>query len=125
MAKAYSIDLRRRALSYVKEGHDIIEASELFNVDRTTLWRWHKRVVAGQLEAYDNKTRRAKKLDGEKMKEYIARCPDATLKEIGEHFGAAASSVYARIKSLGFTYKKKSFYTKSATKKNVKRSLKS
>jgi len=124
MAKGYSIDLRKRALSYVADGHEIKEASALFNVERTTLWRWQKRAEAGHLGAYDNKTRRAKKLDGEKIKLYISKNPDATLKDIGEQFNASAVAVFKRVRSLGLTYKKKSFYTKNVMKKSVKSSLK-
>jgi len=124
MAKAYSIDLRERVLSYVKEGHSLTKACEVFAIGYMTLWRWQKRLSDGRLEADDNKTRCAKKLDGDKVKEYISKHPDATLKDIGEQFNASAVAVFKRVRSLGLTYKKKSFYTKSVMSKNVKSSLK-
>ena len=120
MAKAYSIDLRRRVLSYVKEGHGVTEAGKIFNVGRMTLWRWQKRAEEGNLEANDNKNRRAKKLDSSEVKAYISKHPDKTLKEIGEHFSVSAVAVFKRVRSLGLTYKKKSFYTKSEMKKPAK-----
>jgi hypothetical protein len=50
--------------------------------------------------------------------------PDATLKEIGKEFNAAASYVFMRVNNLGITYKKKSFYINSAMKQSEKSSLK-
>ena len=122
MAKAYSIDLRKRVLLQLEQGGTMIRVAQMYKISFMTLSRWKNRAKEGQLEAFDNSKRRARKLEEGALRAHIKAYPDATLKEIGEHFNAAASSVYARIKTLGFTYKKKSFYTKNAMKKSVKSS---
>jgi transposase len=37
---SYSVDLRERVVGYVRGGVSRIKASELFQVGRTTLYRW-------------------------------------------------------------------------------------
>jgi transposase len=120
MAKAYSIDLRRRVIDYIKAGHSKADAARRYALSWRSVLRWS---AASNLEPLSNRVRRAKKLDGEKVREYIGKYPDATLKEIGEHFKASAVAVFKRVRSLGLTYKKKSFYTKSVTKKSERSSL--
>jgi len=118
--RAYSLDLRERVIKYIEQGHSKAEAGRVYGVSWKSVLRWTQRAQSNMLAPFDNKMRRAKKLKSEELKAYIHAHPDATLKEIGEHFNAAASSVYTRIKNFGFTYKKKSFYTKSVMSRNAK-----
>lgn len=124
MGKAYSLDLRERVIEDLNSGRTMKAVSVAYKISFMTISRWKNRQKEGRLEAFNNAVRSARKLESVALNKYIKENPDATLKEIGEHFGAAASSVYARIKNLGFTYKKKSCYIKRGTKKSEKSLLK-
>ncbi len=82
----YSIDLRERAVIYLLDGHTPTETPKVFNLGRTALWRWKKQLEEqGDLE---DKPRRKyfKKIDPQKLEEYLAARPDAFLYEIGTVF---------------------------------------
>jgi hypothetical protein len=51
------------------------------------------------------------------LKKYTKNNPDKTLKDIGATFGRGDVSVFNIIRQLGITYKK-SYYTRSGTKKS-------
>jgi putative transposase len=118
MAKAYSLDLREKVMSFLSAGKKKREAMEVFGLSLKTIYRWIKRKEKGMLAESKNNVRKPRKLDPEKLREYIKNHPDETLKQIGTAFGANPVSVFTRIRQLGITYKKKSYYTRSGTKKN-------
>ena len=107
MGKPYSLDLRKRVIESLKEGRGATETALIFKISRDSVERWEKLEKENRLEALDNKKRKPKKLDGEKLKVYIKKNPDKTLSEIGAKFGASAVAVFNRVKSLGISYKKK------------------
>jgi transposase len=106
MGRTYSLDLRERVIKYLEEGHGFSETAKVFNILIRNMGRWKKRKLENHLEAYDNKKRRAKKLDSEKLKEYIIKYPDETLIGIGKVFGTSGTAVWKRIRVLGISYKK-------------------
>ncbi|MDR1890843.1 MAG: transposase [Puniceicoccales bacterium] len=69
-----------------------------------------------------SKAYKPQKLYPEALREYIKNNPYKTLKEIGAAFGAKDASVFYRIRQLGISYKKKSYYTRSGMKKCGKHS---
>ena len=107
MARAYSLDLRERAIGYLEEGRGVCETARIFRISCDSLERWRKLKREKRLEPLCNSKRRAKKLDSDKLKAYVLSHPDKTLMEIGEAFGASAVAVFKRIKALGISYKKK------------------
>ena len=116
MARAYSGDLRSRALDMVDKGDSLGEVSETLQLGLTTIKRWvsmwrtenRRTAKAGYQKGHSHKLK-----DVEKFKEIIELNPDKTLKEIGNMLPVpcAAETVRRGLKRLGMTYKKKSFTT--------------
>ncbi|MDR1890977.1 MAG: transposase [Puniceicoccales bacterium] len=118
MAKAYSLDLREKVMSFLSAGKKKREAMEVFGLSLKTIYRWIKRKEKGMLAESKNNVRKPRKLDPEKLREYIKNHPGETLKQIGTAFGANPVSVFARIRQLGISYERKSYYTRSEMKKS-------
>jgi transposase len=104
-------------MEYIKEGKRKVEAVKIFNLHRRTIYRWERMLRERRLAATENRIQKSKKLYPEELRGYIKNNPDKTLKEIGAAFGASDASVLYRIRQLGITYKK-SYYTRSVTKKS-------
>lgn len=76
----YSLDLRKRVLSFVSEGGSKSEAVRLFKISRDTLYRW--------LNAEDLKPKkhgfRNRKLDKQALRKHVEEHPDMLLHERAE-----------------------------------------
>jgi len=108
MAKAYSADLRGKVLEFVKQGGGKREAAERFQVARSAVYKWLKRLEEGKDLEYVAKSERSRKLDWEAVVKFTQENPDFYLYEIGEHFGIQASHVHRILRKYGITRKKKS-----------------
>jgi len=110
---AYSEDLRMKVIDYLSSGHTQREARDTFRISLSAINRWHQLYIqTGKLE--DKKPCRSfKKLDPVKLEDYVKEHPDAYLKEIGEAFGCAESSVRKAFRRLGITRKKRRNDTES------------
>lgn len=107
MAKAYSDDLRLRAINLMKKNTKVKVAS-LLGITIQTLCKWWKLYnEKGITTAIKPKFERYKKVDYNIIREYIDKYPDKTLKEIGRKFGYSAFGISKILRKLGFTYKKK------------------
>jgi transposase len=104
---AYSEDYRRRTVEYYHEGNTQAEVMSVFKVHPKTLRDWEARMEKGNLKASYPKTRKARKLQPDKLTVYVEQNPDAFLSEIGEHFGCSAEAVRKALKKLGLTRKKR------------------
>jgi transposase len=107
MFMAYSKDLREKVIAYLLDGHTQREARDVFHISLTAINRWNQLYTkTGKLE--DEKPRRTfKKLDPEKLKEYVKEHPDAYLQEIGDAFGCSDTAVMKALRRLGITRKKR------------------
>lgn len=104
---SYPVKYRERTIEYYKEGHTLKETSQTFQVAISTIQKWKKQLeVEGNLK---NKplNRGFKKIDPEKLQEYIKKHPDAYLKEIAQEFNCSDMAVYYALKRLKITRKKK------------------
>ena len=102
----YSKGLRKRAIKYLLGGHTPTETSKVFNVGKAALWRWKKQLEE-QVDLEDKpRGKYFKKVDPQKLKEYLAARPDAYLYEIGEVFGCSSTAVSKALKRMGYTNKK-------------------
>jgi transposase len=103
---AYSADYRKAAIAFKQAGHTFKELGEAFKITHRT---YYQRIeileTSGSARVEIKRTRRGK-ID-----------PDAYLRELSKMFNCSPSSVYRRLASLGFTYKKRP----SLTRKNPKR----
>lgn len=112
MARAYSEDLRGRALDMVERGDSVKEVSTVLGLGLTTIkywvraWQTEGRRVAktGYQKGHSHKLK-----DVEILRELVAKNPDKTLKELGKMLPVpcGADTVHRGLKRLGMTYKKR------------------
>jgi transposase len=121
---AYSLDLIRRVIDFIKADKTQEETSKIFNVGTATIQRWLALLSeTGSLEKRPL-NRSASKFESEKLTAYIEENPNALLKDIAEHFGGSTTGAFYALEREKITYKKKRFSIKNATKANAKCSWK-
>jgi transposase len=102
----YSADYRKAAVAFKQAGHTFKELGEVFKITPRTYYQWIEILeTSGGVRIEIKRTRRGK-ID-----------PDAYLRELSKMFDCSPSSVYRRLASLGFIYKKRHL----PTRKNPKR----
>ena len=117
---SYSVDYRKRVLSYLGEGHTLENTKTVFKVSISTIRSWKKQLVeTGNLQ---NKplTRTFRKIDPEKLLTYISEHPDHYLREIAEVFSCSDEAVRQALAKHKITRKKRQKSTVSAMKRNEK-----
>lgn len=112
-----SKDLREAAVAYQKEGHTYDETAKVFGVVKSTVHRWVKQYEeTGDLS--DKPVKRGyKKINPEKLKEYVAEHPDDTQEEVSAVFGCCPQAISKAYKRLGITRKKRRCVIKNRMKK--------
>jgi len=106
MARAYSVDLRERAVGYVLKGGKLCDASRIFDVAERTISSWLKRwQEEGTLEPKKLGSR-PWKLDHEAIVSYVKDNNDSTLQEVADHFGTAVSVIDYVLRKFKITRKK-------------------
>lgn len=118
MAKAYSIDLRERVISFVKQGHSKREASKVFNIGEDTIYRWLRRLKMGEPLVAKKRTHFATKVPMEVLKSYVEEHPDHTLKEIGAAIGLSDSKVWKHLNRMNITRKKRPPFMRNVVPKS-------
>ncbi len=113
MAKAYSLDLRKKVISFVTKGGSKREAAKLFNIGEDTIYRWIRRDKLGDL-APRKRTDFPTKIPLETLRKYVEDHPDHTLKEIGQAVNLSGSKVWKHLKKLNLTRKKRPRSTPNA-----------
>jgi transposase len=107
MPKSYSVDLRERVLNHLEKNPDKKAASSLFQLGIATIYRWVSRKKSkGNVEPLRRKYA-YKKIDDQKLIEYVDANPDHFLSEIAEHFGLTLQAIFYALKRLKITRKKK------------------
>jgi Transposase and inactivated derivatives len=103
---SYDKKYRERAIEYLSEGHTIRGTAAVFKVSPFTLQRWKNQLKeTGVLESAKRR-QTWRKIDPEKLREYVAEHPDAYQYEIAEAFGVRLYSIQNALKILGITRKK-------------------
>ena len=103
---SYDIELRRRAIEYWEDGHSKMETVAVFKVSHFTLQKWKSQLKeSGTLEGKKRK-KAWRKIDPEKLKEYVEHRPDAYLKEMAEEFGCSEVAIFKALKRLRISRKK-------------------
>ena len=94
---AYSEDLRQRVRQYVANGGSKAEASRLFDVSRTAIYRWLNN------DSPSKKPGRTKpdKLDEQALLQDVRRYPDKLLRERAEDFSMSINGIWVALKRLG------------------------
>ena len=108
MASSYSIDLRIRVINLIKQNKTQIFISELLNISTKTIQRWWKNYKeSGNISPKKPITTKPRRVDYQKIKEYIDQNPDKTLTSVGEHFGCCQTAILYALRKSNYTYKKK------------------
>jgi len=108
MPKPYSLDLRKRVLEYLDTNKDKKAASKLFQVGIATIYRW---ILRKKEKGNAEPLRRSyvyKKIDDQKLIDYMKKNPDHFLSEIGKHFNLTLQAIFYALKRLKITRKKSS-----------------
>lgn len=102
----YSIDLKKRVLAFIEEGHSKVEASKIFQVSKRSIFLWIKqKKEKGELKLtlYD---RKPYKIDESALIQYVQKNPDHYLREIAASFNVSISAVFYALRRLKITLKK-------------------
>jgi transposase len=117
MPKSYSIDLRERVLKYLEKNSNRESASLLFQVGVATIYRWiSRKKEKGNVQPLW-RPYVYKKIDDQKLVEYVEKHPDHFLSEIAKHFNVTPQAIFYALRRLNITRKKSSPYTKNEMKK--------
>ena len=103
---SYDIKYRRRAIENWEDGHSARATAKVFSISTRTLQDWKKQFKGtGQLEP---KTRREtwRKIDPERLKDYLKQYPDAYLKEMAEEFKCSDVAILKALRRLKISRKK-------------------
>jgi transposase len=85
MPRAYSVDLREKALAAVTSGRSVAEVAALFGVSRESIYRWRNQQATTGSMVPGTATGRPRALTPEQEADLVARVaaqPDATLAEL-------------------------------------------
>ncbi len=118
MARAYSLDLRRKVMSFITSGGRKREAARVFGVGEDTIYRWMRREKAGDLSP-KKRTDFPQKMETQKLIEHVSKHPDHTLTEISEVLKIGRTAVFRWLKRLNITLKKRPRGIRNGTKKSV------
>ena len=102
----YSLDLRKKALSYIENGASLTETSRIFGVTTRTLSNWLQRQKQQDLAPKMHGSSPSK-IDNDKLIKYIETHPDSCLREIAEVFSTTLQGIFYGCKRLKITLKKK------------------
>ncbi|WP_241003550.1 IS630 transposase-related protein [Streptococcus pneumoniae] len=81
------MDFRKKILSYCERTGSITEASHVFQISRNTIYGWLKlKEKTGELN-HQVKGTKPRKVDRDRLKNYLTDNPDAYLTEIASEFG--------------------------------------
>lgn len=97
----YSLDLRERAINFVKQGGSKAEAALVFGINRQTLYNWFS---AKDLAPKRCGPRR-RKLDKAALAAHVLAYPDAILRERAAHFGVRVNAIWVALQKMGIRKK--------------------
>lgn len=112
-----SLDLRKAAVTYHLAGHTLKETSEIFGVGKSTISEWTKKYKETGDLANKPLNRGFKKINPEKLKEYVKEHPDATQQEMAEVFHCSDSAIGKALQRNKITRKKRRPYIVNKTLK--------
>lgn len=107
MAKAYSEDLRKKAIDYILSGNSAIASAKKFDVSEGAVRNWYKRYREEGHYHVKYPPGKVGKASDEELCAYFDANPEKTLVQLGEHFGLTDATICYHLKRLGYRYKKK------------------
>ena len=102
----YLIDFRKKVLCYCERTGSVTEASHVFQISRNTIYGWLKlKEKTGELN-HQVKGTKPRKVDRDRLKNYLTDNTDAYLTEIASEFGWHPTTIHYALKAMGYTRKK-------------------
>lgn len=92
----YSLDLRKRIVSFVETGGSKAEASRRYKVSRNTIYEWLR---LDDLRPKPS-VRRNRKIDRQRLREHVERYPQAILRERAQEFNVSIAAISKSLKSM-------------------------
>lgn len=93
---SYSIDLRNRAVTHVRQGGKRSEAARLFGIDRKTLYHWLRSEDLHPKQHGPRKRKLAKSCLASDVRDY----PDAYLHERAARFGVTPQAIWYALRQM-------------------------
>jgi transposase len=85
-----------------------------------TIFKWKKKLLeTGNLDR-GPLNRKPRKLNRERLREYVKEHPDAYLREMAKEFGVGKTCIASALKEMGITIKKKRGVTRKGTRESVR-----
>jgi transposase len=112
----YSLDLRKKVLNYIESGKTWNSASQTFGVAMRTVANWLKRKKQNKLPP-KARAMGSYKIEESRLKDFIAKNPDAYLREIAEEFNVTIPAVFYSCNRNKITLKKRRPTTRKEMKK--------
>ena len=103
---SYDIKFRQRAIAYWAEGHSQRATVAVFKVNLGTLRKWKTQLAKSGSLAPKKRRESWRKIDPERLAEYVSQHPDAYLKEITQEFDCTDVAVLIALRRLNITRKK-------------------
>lgn len=98
----YSIDLRKRVVSFINDGGTHKDAARLFKVSTKTIYNWLQRPdLRPKVHGF-----RKRKLDKDALKRHVEEYPDALLRERAAHFGVHINAIWVALRAMNIREKK-------------------
>lgn len=105
---SYSIDLRKKVVTYVRNGGSVTSAARIYQIGRTTIYEWLKRENLSPIKV----EHRQRKLDWKALERDVQENPDARLIDRAKKFNVGINTIFYALKKMNITRKKKNFVTK-------------
>ena len=96
--RAYSVDLRKAALTLREQGKSYKEVTELLGVSRSTVYLWSNR---DSLEPYKRPGRPEKQLEVTDWSSFLKEHQGMTLKQMAAFLPIGKSSLQRRLRKAG------------------------
>jgi putative transposase len=91
---SYSLDLRKRVLSFIEEGHSKVDGIKIFHVSKRAIFLGaREKKEQGELKL-KLRDRKPYKIDDERLFEYLQKNPNHYLKEITASFHVSISAIF-------------------------------
>ena len=100
----YSLDLRKRVITYIEEGKSKASASRKFNISPDTIHRWW--INREDISPKRKRVSKSHKLDRNHLVRLIEANPDMMLKELSSELNMSIHAVWHTLKVLGYSRKK-------------------
>ena len=114
---AYTVEFKKRVISYLEAGHSQRDASSRFGIGRATVYNWWKRHKRKDIPI-THPPYRHKKIDPMKLNQYFRKHPEPTLDDVCKKFNCTKQA--ARDACKRFNY----YYKRIPKKRGLKRRLK-